>query len=286
MNACFRLFVLLALVSGSALAQSPPIPPRGNPYFDRVGLGIEAKIVGGVEAPAGSYPWQVSLQRADRGPTEGHFCGASIRTARFLVTAAHCVANLQPSDLAVVVGTQKLEATTPRLAVQAIVIHKYYNSVPHDYDVALVLLKQAVPFAPTAQPIPPLPLGDEPGLDKATMMVTGWGATQQGGPTVRTLREVAVPLVPRKTCTDKLFYGDKVTDRMICAGDAQNGGIDSCQGDSGGPLATARRGPNARLVGIVSWGEGCAKPGKPGIYARVPVLNDWIEACMANSTAC
>ena len=63
------------------------------------------------------------------------------------------------------------------------------------------------------------------------------------------------------------------------------GGRDSCQDDSGGPLSTAQGGA-ARPIGIVSWGEGCAKAGKPGVYARVAVLNTWIEKCVANPDSC
>jgi len=266
----------------ATLAQSPSIPERGNKDFDSAKL--TPKILGGLPAPAGAYPWQVSLQRADLDAGRGHYCGASIRNERWLVTAAHCMAGLQPSDVKVVAGVQTMSASTPRLAVSRIVVHKQFSSTSGDYDVAIVMLQQPLTLGPNIQPVSAISQSDEQKLGDKMLMVTGWGATQEGGQPVRTLREVAVPLVSNKECNDPLAYNGKVTDRMLCAGYAQ-GGRDSCQGDSGGPLATGRDG-SSRLVGIVSWGEGCARPGKPSVYARVSVLNSWIEKCIASPESC
>jgi secreted trypsin-like serine protease len=268
----------LMFLAAPAYAQTPTIPPRGNAYFDNPQDG---KILGGVEAPPGSYPWQVSLQRAD---WQAHYCGASIRTDRWLITAAHCMINLNPADILVVAGTQTIAAQSPRLRVEQILVNKKYDASTFDNDIALVKLQQPLVLGANVQPIPPISASEEQTLGNKSLFVTGWGATQEGGAAVKTLREVAVPLVSNKDCSDPLAYGSKITDRMLCAGLAQ-GGKDSCQGDSGGPLATGRDG-SSRLVGIVSWGEGCGKPGKPGVYSRVSVLNAWVEACLANPSSC
>lgn len=279
-----RMLLAFLLFAAPAWAQTPTIPDRGNTPFDAVKKGT-AKIVGGIVAPPGTYPWQVSLQRSDYSPPRGHFCGASIRNERWLVTAAHCMVGLQPTDFGIVVGVQTFTSTTERHKVERIIINKQYDRNSQDYDVALVMLSQPLAIGPNVQAIAPLSGTEEAALGNSELFVTGWGVTQQGGSTVLTLREVAVPLISTKECNDPLAYNGGVTERMLCAGLAQ-GGKDSCQGDSGGPLATARTGTAARLVGVVSWGEGCAKPGKPGVYSRVSQLTGWIESCIQSPNNC
>ena len=119
----------------------------------------------------------------------------------------------------------------------------------------------------------------------APLVVSGWGATTEGGDTVSTLREVGVPYVTRDVCNDPLSYADGVTTNMLCAGVAA-GGQDSCQGDSGGPLVFGAGGGNPRLAGVVSWGEGCAQPGKYGVYTRVAIYGDWVKQCIATQQKC
>merc|ERR1712020_602505 len=116
-------------------------------------------------------------------------------------------------------------------------------------------------------------------LDDKTMTVSGWGATSQGGSQAQVLMSV-VPGVSNAKCQQA--YGESsITDAMMCAG-RDEGGIDSCQGDSGGPL-TFTSGTPAReyIVGVVSWGYGCAVAGYPGVYARVTHVSDWINAELA-----
>lgn len=86
------------------------------------------------------------------------------------------------------------------------------------------------------------------------------------------LREVSVPIVNQQKCME-LYSKEQVLPSMICAGYVEKGGKDSCQGDSGGPLTDS----TPQLIGVVSWGHGCAKPFKPGVYARVTVARDWIK---------
>lgn len=116
--------------------------------------------------------------------------------------------------------------------------------------------------------------------------ITGWGATAQGGPRSDNLKGASVPIVSDPSCQSS-YDGDFDPATMICAGYA-DGGVDTCQGDSGGPLESplasgALDGATYRLVGITSWGIGCAQPGFPGVYARVaePTLRDAIQAKVA-----
>lgn len=83
------------------------------------------------------------------------------------------------------------------------------------------------------------------------------------------MQSVEIPIVDRNECNED-YEGD-ITPDMICAG-VPEGGKDSCQGDSGGPVVL-----NGNLVGIVSWGDGCARAGYPGVYTNVAYFLDWIN---------
>lgn len=94
--------------------------------------------------------------------------------------------------------------------------------------------------------------------------------SQEGGVLVTALRKVSIPIVNQEDC--KKVYseaGAPVTDRMICAGAP---GKDACQGDSGGPLVR-----NGILIGLTSWGIGCARPGYPGVWTRISAVSTWIN---------
>ena len=108
--------------------------------------------------------------------------------------------------------------------------------------------------------------------------VAGWGSTTPGGESSKILQEVQVPVIAEPVCKD-LYKSSKasIDGGVVCAGDTEKGGKDSCQGDSGGPLMLSH-GPQSRvhLIGIVSFGIGCAQPNHPGVYTRVSHHIDWI----------
>ena len=120
---------------------------------------------------------------------------------------------------------------------------------------------------PVCLPAPQPPIHDD---ESVHAIVAGWGYLKDGGSAARVLQKVTVPLINLKRCRNEFSY--PVTDRMICAGYAQ-GGKDACQGDSGGPLIVKEKlsggGHRGILIGIVSWGIGCAGAGNPGAYSRV-----------------
>lgn len=109
---------------------------------------------------------------------------------------------------------------------------------------------------------------------KVNLTTAGWGRTSEGGSSSDALLKVEVPFVSANKCSAS--YPNQITDRMICAG-FDEGGKDSCQGDSGGPLVKGN-GSSRVLVGVVSWGEGCARPGKYGVYSKVSSVIDWINS--------
>lgn len=233
------------------------------------------RIVGGKVAERGKHPWQVALLAAKiNGAGEAFFCGGSVLNARWIVTAAHCVdRRTHPSQVHVLVGVQDLTSGGNRVAVEDINVHAGYNSATKDNDVAV--LKLATPVDSLA--IPLISPTHEAALlsPGASLTVTGWGATVEDGSGTTKLMELRVPYVEADICNDRLSYNGRVTGNMICAGFPQ-GQKDSCQGDSGGPL-TAWPGGKPVLVGIVSWGEGCARADKYGVYTRIANYEQWIR---------
>lgn len=286
-------FIPLILIVWTLAGLSPSFAQtRGSSPFnetvDRYEKRLAPKIVGGVLAPDGARPWQVSLAVGwIANPAQAHFCGGSIYNSKWIVTAAHCLNGLDAKNVNVIVGTNKLAPGVMRLNAVRLLIHGQYNDATHDQDIALVELYDPIALGPRAKEIALIQGSGEASVlvPDAKLLVSGWGATQEGGDTVSTLREVEVPFVARETCNDPLSYNGDVTKNMICAGVAA-GGRDSCQGDSGGPLVYGAGSANPILAGIVSWGEGCARPGKYGVYARVANYGDWVKQCVASPDSC
>ena len=132
---------------------------------------------------------------------------------------------------------------------------------------------------------PPLTPDDEAQYltPTASLNVSGWGATREGGRFVRGLRYLNdLRLIDHGEC--KNSYKGLVTDNMICVGKTKQPKGDTCQGNSGGPLTVGDT-KQGRLAGIVSWGCGCARPGKYGVYTRVANYACWIETCVKNPNA-
>uniref|UniRef100_A0A6I8N425 Peptidase S1 domain-containing protein n=1 Tax=Ornithorhynchus anatinus TaxID=9258 RepID=A0A6I8N425_ORNAN len=257
-------------------------PPR---FCPECGRPQPVRIVGGQEAEEGQWPWQVSLHFWTGKWT--HICGGSLINHEWVLTAAHCVKNpADPWSLKIHLGERHLSIFTQAL-VKQIIIHPQYEETKVDSsaDIALLQLTTPVPYSHTILPIcllnqdVQLPSG-------ARCWVTGWGATVSGVilnpcPISDILQEVEVPLIDRETCdafyhlgTDIPISQKRIQEDMICAG-FPHGQKDSCQGDSGGPLVCNSNGIWMQ-AGVVSWGEGCAKPNRPGVYANAPYYAKWI----------
>ena len=228
------------------------------------------RIVGGSATTIAEWPWQAAIVLDhDAFPGDDfqrQFCGGSVIAASFVLSAAHCFAGVPAAEVEAVTGrTQLTDGAGQRVDVTAISAHPNYNPITFENDLAVLRLAQ-----PTSQTPILLAGSAERGIWDAgdEAWVTGWGATTQGGVGTNILREALVPIVSDSTCGQPGVYGSEFfAATMVCAGFLA-GGVDSCQGDSGGPLVSPL-GDEWRLVGIVSWGDGCAQPNAPGVYTRI-----------------
>ncbi|KAJ4407992.1 hypothetical protein N0V91_003658 [Didymella pomorum] len=223
-------------------------------------------IVGGTTANAGDFPFIVSLQKSG-----SHFCGGSLINANTVITAAHCTVGQTASSLSVRAGSLNRNSGGTLVKVSSIKVHPSFSSSTLTNDVAIWKLATSIPTSSTIGYASLAASGSDP-ASGSTSTVAGWGTTSSGGSSPTTLRKVDVPIVSRATCRNN-YSVSEITDTMFCAGVA-TGGKDSCQGDSGGPIVDSSK----TLIGLVSWGDGCAQAGKPGVYARVGALRSFIDA--------
>ncbi|XP_006865190.1 PREDICTED: prothrombin [Chrysochloris asiatica] len=261
---------------------------------------VEGRIVAGFDAEQGVAPWQVMIFR--KSPQE-LLCGASLISDRWVLTAAHCLyyppwdKNFTVNDLLVRIGKHsrtRYERNIEKISMlDSICIHPRYNWKENlDRDIALLKLKKPIAFSDYIHPVC---LPDKKTMNRLLRMgykgrVTGWGnlketwviSISEVQPSV--LQVVNLPLVNHTAC--KFSTRIRVTDNMFCAGYSSKEGLrgDACEGDSGGPFVMKSPYNNRWYqMGIVSWGEGCARDGKYGFYTHVFRLKKWIKKVVDQS---
>nr|XP_023690948.1 uncharacterized protein LOC111855790 [Paramormyrops kingsleyae] len=231
------------------------------------------RVVGGEECPAGDCPWQALLVTED----DLGFCGGTILNQKFILTAAHCLRETQ--SFYVVLGETNRnvdEHRETRHEVELVLVHSQYMPDTYHNDIALVKMKEPIRFSPYILPacLPESDFAERVLMRQPDGMVSGFGRVREGGPQSPVLLKLSVPYVDRKTCIDSSNL--KISNTMFCAGYSDEA-KDACQGDSGGPHVTRYKN-TWFLTGVVSWGEGCARRGKYGIYTQVSKYIKWIRA--------
>ncbi|MFI5592954.1 S1 family peptidase [Amycolatopsis sp. NPDC051758] len=255
----------LLLVSGALLAAAAVVVPVvvGTASADPASAN-QPRIVGGNQASLSDHPYAVYLTDA----SGNQFCGAVIVSSTAVATAAHCAKAVDRKDVRVVAGREDKRTDEGQvLGVSKVWISKGYSEPTQGGDIAVLTVRGQLDYRPAK-----LPESADARLysegTKATVL--GWGRVADGGARSDYLRSAQVPVVSDTECrTDYDVYDPR---SMVCAGYA-DGGIDACQGDSGGPLVVGDT-----LIGIVSFGDGCGKAGKPGVYTRVSAYVDDIQA--------
>jgi len=220
------------------------------------------RIVGGDQASAGDGSYCISLQRTS------HSCGGTIFNKNCIITAAHCIDGVSASSLRVRYNTLTHASGGTILSVSQATKHPSYSASTLNNDIAIVKVPDMILSQLQAKAMGLATPGSDPAAGTSCQVV-GWGTTSSGGSIPAVMRKVTLPIVGRTQCNSQ---NGGVTTNMICAG-LPEGGKDSCQGDSGGPLVIG-----GQLVGVVSWGYGCASPNRPGVYTRVSNYNSWITA--------
>ncbi|XP_071961348.1 transmembrane protease serine 9-like [Antedon mediterranea] len=241
----------------------------------------------GREASRGSAPWMVRLYQVSQ---DRYFCGGSIVNSKWIITAAHCITEFNVNKMNTLVhvadhDSEYIESEEMLYRIKKIVTHADFNDDTYDADIAIIKLDTPISnFTHYVRPIclPTNNLTERIMKPRKHGRVSGWGDIRENGPRPRFMNEVYLPIVGQRKCISSTTYN--VTDNMFCAGYKQKL-KDACQGDSGGPFSILHE-DRWYLFGIVSWGEGCGRPGKYGFYTRISAFLDWITNVILGETPC
>nr|XP_013798177.1 PREDICTED: chymotrypsin-like protease CTRL-1 [Apteryx mantelli mantelli] len=251
--------ICLALTSTVSGCGVPAISPS---------VQYSEKIINGQNAVPGSWPWQVSLQTR----SGSHFCGGSLISENWVITAAHCEFN--PYAHVVVLGEYDQFSGAEAIQVKTVakaITYPGWDASTLNNDITLLKLTSPAQLGPRVSPVclPPANVALPANLQCVT---TGWGRTNPNSNSLaQRLQQVALPLISSSQCMQ--YWGNRITTSMLCAGGV---GASSCHGDSGGPLVY-QNGNVWTLIGIVSWGNSNCNIRIPAVYTRVSQFRNWIN---------
>jgi secreted trypsin-like serine protease len=261
---------LAAVLLCACAAALLPVPARA------AGTGMAPAVVGGGPVGTHTHPWAVTLASREHygDRRSGQFCGGALVSPTKVITAAHCFRQADPytdqvpADLRVLAGRTDLRgAAGQELGVEKVWVNPGYDPVTNEGDIAVVTISTPL------DPQDTIPMAGQEDVvlyqEGEPAEVYGWGDTSGQRTLSDRLRSAQVTMLGDAACERAYPGGDEgtfVRGSMVCAGETF-GGRDACQGDSGGPLVA-----EGMLVGVVSWGTGCARPGEPGVYTRIPAM--------------
>ncbi|XP_028137703.1 venom protease-like [Diabrotica virgifera virgifera] len=232
----------------------------------------DSRIVGGRPTHENEFPWMARLSYFNR-----FYCGGMLINDRYVLTAAHCVKGFMWFMIKVTFGEHDRcnDSKRPESRFVLRAIAGAFSFLNFDNDIALLRLNDKVPITQFIKPICLPKLKDNLYVG-VTAIASGWGTLKEEGKPTCILQKVEVPVITNEDCRKTNYSASMISDNMMCAGYPQSGKKDSCQGDSGGPLITKKADSKYELIGVVSWGNGCARPGYPGVYTRITRYLDWI----------
>ncbi|KAK7080361.1 hypothetical protein SK128_020788, partial [Halocaridina rubra] len=225
----------------------------------------DGRIVGGATSDDHVWTFIAGISRENR-----FLCGGSILNSEWILTAGHCFLKYQTAMHEVQVGMLRRTSFSPytqNAVVSHVIRHENYDVIHLNNDLALMKLQTPLQLNRWVRPVC---LAENFTVEGKVCTVAGWGATKEGGLLSDTLMQVDLPTM--KTCTNS--YSNVNDEEVLCAGYPE-GKLDSCQGDSGGPMMCSE-GDKWVLVGVVSFGTGCARANSPGVYSRMNHYKEWI----------
>uniref|UniRef100_A0A194APL8 Peptidase S1 domain-containing protein n=1 Tax=Pinctada fucata TaxID=50426 RepID=A0A194APL8_PINFU len=275
-----KVFVALCLLSVAMAKQQVAFPSADLIKRSRLGIqhpsqrlideahAGESRIVGGSSADFNDHPHQASLQRSG-----SHICGASLVSAKWLITAAHCVdtgtsSPPNPADFTIKLGTNQHASGGTIYTVKKIIMHDGYNDGSGTYanDIALIELNNFV------QGVSSIAMASSSDGDFAgqTCVITGWGKTSGAwwAGLSPSLQEVEMTVISNNNCGNQ-WSSQTILGSHVCIFQSDKS---ACNGDSGGPLVC-----NNKLVGATSWGSSTCSGTLPSVYTRISSFRSWIQ---------